>query len=139
MPLERETSKILSELPRGLADLTGVPIFTNERGARLSRHGAAHIIQKAAVLAEKKCPSLARKRVSPHTLRHTLAMQLLQAGVDLIVIQAWLGHASVTTTHAYVEADVEMKRRALEKAAVIERASVPYRPPDSILQLLENF
>ena len=69
--------------------------------------------------------------------RHTAAMNLLQSGVDLTTIKSWLGHASVNTTHQYVEADLEMKRRALEKCKIAEVELAPYRPTDKVLALLE--
>jgi integrase/recombinase XerD len=138
IPLDRNTASVLHLLPGGVPDQNGIPVFTNARGERLSRHGAFHLVRQAAQRASGSCRSLGHKRISPHTMRHTLAMQLLQAGVDLIVIQSWLGHAFVTTTHGYVEADVEMKRRALERGEIIVPESEPFRPADSLLELLES-
>jgi len=138
VPLEKETATVLDGLSRGTPDSRGAPVFTNARGTRLSRHGAAHVLQSATEKAAKTCASLRGRRVSPHVLRHTLAMQLLRAGIDIVVIQNWLGHAHVGTTHAYVEADTEMKRRALERAEVISPQPIAYRPEDAILQLLDS-
>lgn len=138
VPVDRELARVLRAPGAGRADQLGVPVFTNATGMRMSRHGAIYVIERAVKTAATACPALLHKRVSPHTFRHTLAMHLLQAGVDLIVIQAWLGHASVVTTHGYVEADVEMKRRALEKAGVAERPRRRYRPADAVLQMLES-
>lgn len=138
VPLERETAAVLDALPRGTPDSRGAPVFTNAKGARLSRHGAAHVLRCTSAAAAKTCPSLQQKRVSPHVLRHTLAMQLLRAGVDVVVIQNWLGHAQVGTTHGYVEADTEMKRHALERAEVISAQPIAYRPDDAVLQLLDS-
>ena len=89
-------------------------------------------------IAAKTQPVLAAKAVSPHTMRHSLAMQLLQSGVDLSTIQSWLGHASINSTHQYVEADLEMKRRALEKCNNPEVSSSPYQSTDEVLALLES-
>lgn len=83
-------------------------------------------------------PDLARARVSPHLLRHSLAMGLLQAGTDLVTIQAWLGHARVNTTHRYAEADSAMMRRSLELAGVTSRPGARFEPKDSVLRLLEG-
>jgi site-specific recombinase XerD len=81
---------------------------------------------------------LARKSISPHVFRHTLAMTLLQSGVDLLTIQAWLGHSHVATTHRYAAADVEMMRRGLDKAGVGGKQPARFRPKDTVLQLLES-
>jgi integrase/recombinase XerD len=83
-------------------------------------------------------PSLEGKPISPHVFRHSLAMKLLRSGVDLLTIQAWLGHAQVATTHRYAAADVEMMRRGLEKAGVSDDRSPRFRPDDSVLQLLAS-
>lgn len=90
------------------------PVFTSRGGRPLTRFGAGYILEKYVRRAIPHCPSLERKNIHPHTLRHTTAMHLLQAGVDLNTIRCWLGHASVTTTNRYVEIDLEMKRRAIE-------------------------
>lgn len=90
------------------------PLFTNSRGHRLTRWGVAHILKKrvrAAKIAPANAPA---ERISPHTLRHTTAMELLRANVDITVISAWLGHAHLSTTHTYVEIDLRMKQAALE-------------------------
>jgi site-specific recombinase XerD len=89
-------------------------IFLNAQGLPLTRFGIRWIVQKHAEKARLGCPSLRRKKVSPHTLRHTTAMHLLQSGNELTVVKSWLGHADISTTHAYVEIDLEMKRKALE-------------------------
>ena len=89
------------------------PVFRNARGARLTRFGVAAILERHVAAATKTQPSLGQKDVSPHTMRHTAAMHLLQAGVELNVIKAWLGHVSITTTSRYIEIDMEMKRKAL--------------------------
>ena len=89
------------------------PLFVGIRGERLTRFGATHVVRRAVKNGVERAPELARKKVSPYLLRHTLAMGLLQSGVDLMTIQAWLGHAQVATTHRYAEADVEMMRRSL--------------------------
>jgi site-specific recombinase XerD len=115
-------------------------IFRNVRGRPLTRFGARYILRKYARLAQGS-PSLSRKGVHPHKLRHTAAVQLLQAGVDLVTISQWLGHASVETTNRYVVVDLEAKRAALEKARPLMEPSQPFttwRTDASILAWLEG-
>ena len=114
------------------------PLFANAAGRRLTRFGVTHLLVRAVATAGATFPELVTRAVSPHTLRHTTAMHLLQAGVDVNVIRAWLGHVSLDTTHQYVEADLEMKRRALEKGGVTEASASQYEPPDELLALLER-
>jgi len=114
------------------------PFFTNQRGARLSRFGIGHIIDRVIKVAAFKYPHLTSLNISPHTLRHSVAMHMLQAGVDLTTIQSWLGHVTVNTTHQYVEADLEMKRRAIEMCAVPETPVSLYVPVDDVLEFLEK-
>ncbi|MFP3631541.1 tyrosine-type recombinase/integrase, partial [Burkholderia sp. SIMBA_045] len=85
-----------------------------------------------------KCPSLIGKRISPHVVRHTTAMHLLQSGVDISLIALWLGHESIETTHVYIDADLETKQRALEKLAPAEAASFRFKPSDSVLAFLQQ-
>ena len=95
-------------------------------------------MRRAVATATANTPELARKSISPHVLRHTLAMTLLQSGVDLLTIQAWLGHSQVATTHRYAAADVEMMRRGLNKAGVAGNQPARLQPKDAVLQLLES-
>jgi integrase/recombinase XerD len=115
-----------------------VPVFIGAHGQRLTRFGATHVVRRSVAAACKQMPELARKRISPHVFRHSLAMILLQSGVDLLTIQAWLGHAQVATTHRYAAADVEMMRRGLDKAGIRGSTSLRFRPRDSVLSLLES-
>ncbi len=140
IPLENDLARTLQALcgERGLGCDERRPIFVGVHGNRLTRFGATHVVRRAVKRGAEHAPELARMNVSPHLLRHTLAMQLLHSGVDLVTIQAWLGHAQVTTTHRYAEADVEMMRHSLEKANVTARPAPRFRPKDAILQLLES-
>ncbi|OGX13362.1 MAG: hypothetical protein A2351_08810 [Omnitrophica bacterium RIFOXYB12_FULL_50_7] len=115
VPLWPETASLLKTYlaNRAILDKPEAKVFVNSRGESLTRFGIGHIIQTRIAQATSQCPSLAAKKVSPHTFRHTTAMHLLQAGVDLTVIKSWLGHVSLSTTHIYVEIDLEMKRKAL--------------------------
>lgn len=115
-PLWKETlAAIVAHLKvRRLANSAAVPLFVNGRGDRLSRFGLRYVIAHRVARTAEHCPSLVGRRVTPHTFRHTTAMHLLQAGVDLNMIRSWLGHASIETTHGYVEVDLDMKRRTLQ-------------------------
>jgi integrase/recombinase XerD len=90
-------------------------MFLNANGSSLSRFGVGHIIGKYAERARTKCPSLRGKNITPHTIRHTTAMHLLRAQNDIHMVSYWLGHATLDTTHVYVEIDMEMKRKMIEK------------------------
>jgi len=138
VPLAKDTAQQLKALldEHGLAADSQAPVFVNARGQRLTRHGVTHILKRAVASTAKTEPDLATKNISPHTLRHTTAMHLLQSGVDLTTIQSWLGHASVTTTHHYAEADLEMKQRALNQCNDPETPLMLYQPSDDLLAFL---
>jgi site-specific recombinase XerD len=140
VPLEKDIAAVLKALldERGVATDSQTPVFVNARGLRLTRKGVNHILTRAVTIAAKTKPGLGERAISPHTMRHSLAMQLLQSGVELSTIQSWLGHASINTTHQYVEADLEMKRRALEKCNNPETSPTPYQPTDEVLAFLES-
>ncbi|HLG19366.1 MAG TPA: tyrosine-type recombinase/integrase [Bdellovibrionota bacterium] len=116
VPLWPETVKRLKTflLQRGVAQDPKAKLFVNRTGRDLGRFGVRHMIRTRIQAATDICPSLKNKRVGPHTLRHTTAMHLLHSGVDLTVIKSWLGHVNLSTTHGYIEIDLEMKRKALE-------------------------
>lgn len=121
VPLWAETATLLKSYiaERGLSNSSLNNVFLNARGYPLTRFGVRHIIRSRITAAVKHCPTLAKKKVGPHTFRHTTAMHLLQSGVDLTVIKNWLGHVNLETTHAYVEIDLEMKRKALSSCAPV--------------------
>ena len=116
-PLWTETTERLQAYlrQRRLNERSPQPLFVNARGQRISLHGVNIIVQRHLRTAAKHRPSLERKRIGPHTFRHTAAMHLLQAGVELNVIRAWLGHVSIATTSQYIEIDMKMKREALQR------------------------
>jgi len=116
------------------------PVFINQRGRPLSRFGVRFIVAEYVRLAGQHQPGLAGKRLHPHTLRHSTAVHLLKAGVDLPTIAHWLGHASVNTTNRYVSVDLELKRKALARAEPLGTArSSPaaWRRDPGILEWLE--
>lgn len=117
VPLWSDTRLLLIDYleETGLRDKPDAPIFCNLRGDPIGRFGVRYIVEKRVKAAIKTCPKIAKKTVGPHTFRHTTAMHLLQSGVELTVIRSWLGHVDIATTHGYVEIDMEMKRKALEK------------------------
>jgi integrase/recombinase XerD len=140
VPMSHDLVKALKALmsERDVEPHQACPLFVGRNNTRLTRFGATHIVRRAVAAAMLKVPELARKSVSPHVLRHTLAMTLLQSGVDLLTIQAWLGHSQVATTHRYAAADVEMMRRGLDMAGIASRQQARFRPKDLVLRLLES-
>jgi integrase/recombinase XerD len=121
---------------RGGAD--SVPLFVSNRGDRLSRDAVERIVRKHVELAARTCPTLKGKRVTPHVLRHSAAMQLLQNGVDRTVIALWLGHESVESTQMYVHADIQIKEQAMAKTTPVAVSPSRYRPNDELLAFLEG-
>ena len=113
------------------------PVFPNHAGERLSRSGVEHRLRVALSTASKRCPSLTGRQISPHTLRHTTAMHLLQSGVDITVIALWLGHEDPATTHLYVEADLSMKEAALRRLEEPSTRPVRFQARDNLLAFLE--
>lgn len=113
-------------------------MLPNRDGQAMSRSNVAQRLQLAVTRAAADEPSLLKKRVSPHTLRHTSAMHLLQSGVPFNVIALWLGHESTTTTHRYVEADLAMKEKALGRLEAPETKMRRYRAPDSLMRFLQT-
>jgi integrase/recombinase XerD len=94
--------------------------------------------KKTVQQARATCSTLSAKTVTPHVLRHTTAMHLLQSGVDIAVIALWLGHESIETTHVYVEADLETKEQALRKVAPVGKGFRRFQPADKLLAFLES-
>ena len=111
-PLWPETAAALRRIVH--AEASGEPVFQSRPGTPLTRDGAAYLLQKYVRLAAKTSPSPRLRRVTPHMLRHSCAVALLQAGVDITVIRDYLGHASVSTTSRYTTTNLEMKRQVLD-------------------------
>jgi site-specific recombinase XerD len=113
------------------------PLFPNRAGRPLSRSGVEHRLRVAITKASERCPSLARRSISPHTVRHTTAMHLLQSGVDITTIALWLGHEDPATTHRYIEADLAMKEAALQRLDAPTNSPVRFKAGDRLLAFLE--
>lgn len=138
VPLWPHTSRVLQAWFREGSGSAEQIAFPNARGKPLSRHGVMYLLQRIAQSATVTCPSLHTKTVSPHIVRHTTAMHLLQAGVDIAVIALWLGHESIETTHVYLEADLATKERALQKLAPVEAPLARFTPDDPLLAFLSS-
>jgi integrase/recombinase XerD len=138
VPLWPTTTKALKEwFKEAELDKKNEPVaFPNARGKSLSRDGVNYLLQECVKRAATKCPSLAAKRVSPHLVRHTVAMHLLQAGVDITVIALWLGHESIQTTHGYIEADLATKEQVLSKVTPAGQNVKRFKADDSLLRFL---
>jgi site-specific recombinase XerD len=113
-------------------------LFPNSSGGRLSRSSVTQRLALAVEHATRHQSQLAGRTISPHTIRHTTAMHLLQAGVDITVIALWLGHESPTTTHIYIEADLAMKEAALNRLQPVNATPARYRPPDQLMAFLQG-
>ena len=136
-PLRRETLKILEIWLKERGGTDQDPLFPGQSGNKLSRDALEHIVQRHTLSAAKKCASLKGKRVSPHVLRHSTAMELLQHGVDQSVIALWLGHECVETTQVYMHADLRLKEKALARTSAMGSKPGRYRPDDKLLAFLE--
>lgn len=142
-PLWPQTTELLRSLlqEHETDPAAELPLFRNHRGEPLTRFGVRYILAKYCSRAQTSTPSLAQKRLHPHSMRHSTAVHLLKAGVDLTTISHWLGHASINTTNRYVSIDLDMKREAIEKAMPPnegEPAVAPWRADTSVLHWLES-
>lgn len=136
IPLWTKTSRALQAWFQEQTGASHQLAFPSARGKPLSRDGVDYILQQAVTRAAVECASLRGRKLSPHTLRHTTAMHLLQAGVDITVIALWLGHESLETTHIYLEADLQTKERALSKLAPAGAEVPRYKAQDEVLAFL---
>jgi signal transduction histidine kinase len=132
-PLAKSTAAVLGAwIKRQGKDHPGF-LFPNSRGERLSADAVQYLVAKYARVAQGTCPSLIKKNVSPHVLRHTAAMEMLQAGVDRSMISIWLGHESIETTQIYLDANLALKEEILAKTNAIKSKKLRYRPGDRLL------
>lgn len=138
VPLWKRTAQTLDEWMATLSSNSTQPILINRAGQAMSRSGVEQRLQLAVSQATAYCTALKGRRVSPHVIRHTTAMHLLQSGVDLAVIALWLGHEQVTTTHQYLEADLDMKERALASLQPPETTTPRFVPKPDVLAFLDS-
>lgn len=137
-PLTKATAKIMKAWLRERRGSITDPLFPSARGCSLSSDGVQYLLRKHAKVAIHRCPTIGNKRVSPHVLRHTAAMNLLQAGVDRTLIALWLGHESVETTQVYLSADLVLKEKILSKTRPMKSLPGRYRPPSDLLAFLKG-
>jgi integrase len=137
-PLRKDTAGALRAWLRERQGGPADPAFPNGRGGPLSHDGLAYLLAKHVAGAREHCASLTSKHVTPHVLRHTAAMELLQHGVDRAVIALWLGHESVETTYMYLHADLALKEQALAKTTPSGMRPRRYRPDDHVLAFLRS-
>jgi integrase/recombinase XerD len=136
-PIWAETVRELTELIRGRG--AGEHVFLNRCGRPITRFGIHTLVERSVARAVRKVPSLATKRVSPHTIRHTTATHLLRSGVDINTIRAWLGHVSLETTNVYAEVDLEMKAKALANCEVEGKTkSRPWKENKNLMEFLRT-
>jgi integrase/recombinase XerD len=138
VPLWKNTAKYLLKYMGNHKILDADKLFMNYAGEELTRSGIRYRIDCLVKKASVNIPTLSMKTISPHTFRHSAALHLLQSGVDISTIAIWLGHESIETTHKYMEADMEMKRRILEKLEEPDFNSYHFRPNDSLITFLNS-
>ncbi len=138
VPLTTNTVAVLRVWLRERGGLPAEPLFPTRTGRRLTRGAIERRVALHAATAAERCPSLQGKQTSPHVLRHTTAMTLLHAGVDIAVIALWLGHEDIRATQIYLHADLAIKERALARVAPNTANPGRYRPPDPLLAFLES-
>lgn len=138
LPLWSSTVKPVQTWITGNRLQAGDRLFPNARGGPMTRSGVEKRLQDAVRTASAQCPSLTTKHVSPHTIRHTTAMHLLQSGVDITLIALWLGHESIETTHIYMTTDLSMKEQALEALQAPSQGNFRFQPTDDLLAFLES-
>ncbi len=139
IPLTKPTVAVLKAWKRELPNQDeSSSLFPSIRGARMSADAVQHMVKKHISKAEKTCPTLVEKRVTPHSLRHSLAMSLLAAGIDRALIALWLGHESVETTQMYLHADLKLKEEMISKTTLVDGKKGRYRPDDQLLAFLKG-
>ena len=139
IPLQKNTVRLVTAWLNELPTVVNTPLFPTHAGTPLTRAAVAKLVARHVQAAAEQCPSLAEKNVTPHTLRHTCAMTLLHAGIDTASIALWLGHANIQTTQVYLHADLELKRRTLDRLpAIDDRPPTHYQASDALLAFLAN-
>lgn len=137
-PLRRDAAVVLRAWLGEQDESPEAPVFPTGQGQPLSRDSVERRLAKYTAIAQAGCPSLRKKRVTPHVLRHSMAMNLLHHGVDRSVIALWLGHESIETTQIYLQADMALKERALARTSPISTGRGRYRPDDELMAFLKS-
>jgi integrase/recombinase XerD len=137
-PLSRATAQVVGTWMDEQCTPPDGPLFPNRSGGRLSVDGVQYLLAKHVAAARQKCPSMKDKRISPHVLRHTTAMNLLHAGAGIAAIALWLGHEHMETTQVYVHADLAMKESILAKTASHGSRMQRFRPDDALIAFLKT-
>ena len=138
VPLWRQTVRLLRQWLKLTDGTPEKPVVPNARGGLMTRAGVTQRLRQAFARAAIRDPSLRKRRISPHTIRHTTAMHLLQSGVDLSVIAMWLGHESIQTTHQYLHADLESKKKALASLKAPRLPALQRVAEKPLMQFLEG-
>jgi integrase/recombinase XerD len=138
IPLWKNTATELRGWLHRINSAPDAPVFPNRAGAPLTRSGVRDRLNRAVAIAEQRCPSLHGQHITPHTLRHSTAMHLLQSGTDLAVIALWLGHSSPAITHQHLEADLATKEAALQRLADPSATPTRFHPSDRLLAFLDS-
>ena len=139
-PVDKSTVKLLTSWLTERQGEADDPLFPSRRGGRLSSDAVQRLVAKYVASARDCCPSLATKKVTPHSLRHTCAMDLLRNGLDVAVLAMWLGHEKLESVNAYIHADPTLKQHALDRLTPLNPAgeSGRYKPADQLLVFLEG-
>jgi integrase/recombinase XerD len=138
VPIDRPTTTVLKAWRRESDPLPADPLLPSRSGGVLSRDAIGHLVSKHVEEASRHCPSLRMKNVTPHTLRHTRAMSLLQRETDVMTIALWMGHASLDSTNIYVHADMTMKERALARTTPPNTKPGRFKASDRLLAFLDG-
>lgn len=138
VPLRRDSRTVLGDWLEERRGQPDNPIFVNQRARPLTHDSLGYLVSKNLAVACSLCPSLRKKRITPHSLRHTCAMTLLQGGVDQATIALWLGHEALETTYIYLHADLALKEKAMAKTTPSDIPVQRYRPEDQLLEFLNS-
>lgn len=137
-PLTKPAAAVVTAWIKQQSQTDALFLFPSARGGRLSADAVQHLVARHVETAQKACPSLSKKRVTPHVLRHTAAMELLQAGVDRALIAIWLGHESMESTEPYLHANLALKEEILAKSRAVSTPAGRFHPGDKLLNFLKG-
>jgi site-specific recombinase XerD len=137
-PFCKRTARVLRDWTKEPIKCNATALFPNAKGGSLSSDAIQRLVQKYTSMASRKCPSLKKKHVTPHVLRRTAAMELLQAGTDPFNIALWMGHESVQTTQIYLDASLELKEKVLAKVLSHNSKARRYRPGSELIAFLAS-